>query len=74
MTATRICDRRDCPAHALHRIDLYGQDFHFCGHHWNELAPVLEQHVAEAKVELARRSRRRLAGPELTGAGTGARG
>jgi hypothetical protein len=72
MSATRICDRRECPAHALHRIDLYGQDFHFCGHHWTELAPVLEQHVAAEEVELARRTRHRLTGPELSSTGSGA--
>lgn len=73
MSATRICDRSDCPAHALHRIDLYGQDFHFCRHHWAELAPVLEQHVAEEEVELARRARQRLSGPELSSTGSGTR-
>ena len=46
MSSVRICDQRDCPAHALHDIDLYGQDFHFCGHHWAELSSVLMSHLS----------------------------
>ncbi len=46
MTSVRVCDQRDCPAHALHDIDLYGQDFHFCGHHWAELRPILEAQLS----------------------------
>lgn len=73
MSATRICDRGDCPAHALHRVDLHGQDFHFCGHHWAELAPVLAQQAAEEQVELARRARQSRPGPELSSAGSATR-
>ena len=35
------CDRPACPAPALTRIDVYGQDFYFCGHHTRELPYVL---------------------------------
>lgn len=37
MARTHECDRRDCPAPALRHVELYGQDFHFCDHHWREL-------------------------------------
>jgi hypothetical protein len=36
-----VCDHRDCPALALRHVDLFGQDFHFCNHHWTELAPAI---------------------------------
>ena len=36
-----VCDHRDCPALALRHVDLYGQDFHFCNHHWTALAPAI---------------------------------
>ena len=39
------CDHSECPAFALHHIDLFGQDFHFCNHHWVELAPALSPHL-----------------------------
>ena len=48
MSATARCDRGGCPATALHHLDLYGQDFHFCGHHWNELAPSLSRQTVTA--------------------------
>jgi hypothetical protein len=35
------CDHSDCPAVALHHVDLCGQDFHFCNHHWVELSPAV---------------------------------
>lgn len=41
MSSVPVCDRSACPAAARHRIDLYGQDFHFCDHHWAELRAVL---------------------------------
>ncbi len=46
MSSVRICDQRDCPAHALHDVDLYGQDFHFCGHHWAELRPIVMAQIS----------------------------
>jgi hypothetical protein len=45
MPAPRICDQVGCPAFAAHHIDLYGQDFHFCNHHWLEVAPVIGERV-----------------------------
>jgi hypothetical protein len=41
MASLHVCDQRDCPAVALHHIDLREQDFHFCNHHWAELAPAV---------------------------------
>lgn len=41
MISAHICDHRDCPAFALHHIDLHGQDFHFCGHHWEKVSAAL---------------------------------
>jgi hypothetical protein len=37
MGAIRVCDRGGCPAHALHHVEIHGQDFHFCSHHWGEV-------------------------------------
>ncbi|MFP4635874.1 MAG: hypothetical protein ACLFRD_08435 [Nitriliruptoraceae bacterium] len=45
MGRTHICDRRGCPAPAQHHVEVYGQDFHFCAHHWAELEPVLMSHL-----------------------------
>lgn len=46
MSEIRRCDRGGCPAMALHHLDLYGQDFHFCGHHWSALTPTLALQIA----------------------------
>ena len=53
MSSVRICDQRDCPAPALHDIILYGQDFHFCGHHWAELQPVLLSQASSRQADRA---------------------
>jgi hypothetical protein len=45
MPPPRTCDQGGCPALAAHHIDLYGQDFHFCNHHWAEIAPVIGERV-----------------------------
>ena len=45
MPAPRICDQGGCPALAAHHIDLYGQDFHFCSHHWMVIAPAIGERV-----------------------------
>ena len=45
MPPRQICDQGGCPAPAGHHIDLYGQDFHFCNHHWEELAPAIGERV-----------------------------
>ena len=45
MAVLQTCDHGDCPAIALHHIDVFGQDFHFCNHHWDELAPALAAHL-----------------------------
>jgi hypothetical protein len=37
MGAIQVCDRGGCPAHALHHVEIHGQDFHFCSHHWGEV-------------------------------------
>jgi hypothetical protein len=37
MASLHVCDHRDCPAVALHHVDLCEQDFHFCNHHWAKL-------------------------------------
>jgi hypothetical protein len=41
VNSMRVCDRSGCPAFSLHELVRYGQDFHFCHHHWMELAPEL---------------------------------
>jgi hypothetical protein len=48
MGSMRTCDCSGCPAIALHHVDLYGQDFHFCHHHWVALAPSMEPHLGPA--------------------------
>ncbi len=45
MGSTHTCDCRDCPAPAQHHVDIHGQDFHFCSHHWAVLAPALVAHL-----------------------------
>jgi hypothetical protein len=45
MSRVHDCDQRDCPAIALHHVEIHGQDFHFCGHHWAELSPALLAHL-----------------------------
>jgi hypothetical protein len=30
------CDAPACPAFAMRRVDILGQDFYFCSHHWSE--------------------------------------
>ncbi len=45
MAVPYTCDHSDCPAIALQHIDVHGQDFHFCNHHWEELAPALAAHL-----------------------------
>ena len=45
MPPPRICDQGGCPALAAHHIELYGQDFHFCNHHWEAIAPVIGERV-----------------------------
>jgi hypothetical protein len=52
MVKVPICDCSDCPAIALRRVDLYGQDFHFCGHHWAELSPVIMAQVSPWDVQV----------------------
>jgi hypothetical protein len=37
MGAFPVCDRGGCPAPALHHVEIHGQDFHFCSHHWGEV-------------------------------------
>ncbi len=41
MAVPLTCDRGDCPAIAIQHTEVHGQDFHFCNHHWAELAPAL---------------------------------
>ncbi len=71
MSSVRTCDRSDCPAIAIHHIDLYGQDFHFCGHHWAELSPVLLARMSPWEREQARRSTGDDRPSSLAGAGSG---
>ena len=54
MPAPRICDKGGCPALAGHHIDLYGQDFHFCNHHWAEVAPAIGELVNAGDRQLER--------------------
>jgi hypothetical protein len=70
MSGIRLCDHGDCPAYALHHIDLYGQDFHFCGHHWAALSPVLQAHRDRLDAP-ADDSSDRAPGPTLTGSAPG---
>jgi hypothetical protein len=30
------CDAPACPAFAMRQVDILGQDFYFCSHHWSE--------------------------------------
>jgi hypothetical protein len=53
MPPPRICDQGGCPALASHHIALYGQDFHFCNHHWEEVAPVIGERVGLNDRQLA---------------------
>lgn len=48
---TTFCDHRDCPAVALRHIQLYGQDFHFCLHHWDELSPAVLAHLVGERAD-----------------------
>ena len=57
MPPPRICDQGGCPALAAHHIELYGQDFHFCNHHWAEVAPVIGERVHLTDRELAAEGR-----------------
>jgi hypothetical protein len=45
MAVLHTCDHGDCPAIALRHADVHGQDFHFCNHHWEELAPALAAYL-----------------------------
>jgi hypothetical protein len=45
MGAFPVCDRGGCPAPALHHVEILGQDFHFCHHHWCELPDEQRQVV-----------------------------
>ena len=45
MAGLQTCDHGDCPAMALQHADVHGQDFHFCNHHWAELAPALAAYL-----------------------------
>lgn len=69
MSAPRTCDHSDCPAHALHHVDLFGQDFHFCGHHWREIEQALLAKSPGATVSSALDTLSR--GPALTGTSRG---
>jgi hypothetical protein len=40
-TAAQICDQHACPAPAQRTLLIYGQDFHFCGHHSVEVERAL---------------------------------
>ncbi|GEM_PF-5109678 len=71
MAKVRICDCRDCPAIAQRRVDLYGQDFHFCAHHFAELSPVLSEHISPFAADLERRRSKDADDPRLSGAGSG---
>jgi hypothetical protein len=39
--ATQPCDHHACPASAQRTYLIYGQDFHFCGHHSTEVQRAL---------------------------------
>jgi hypothetical protein len=45
------CDRSACPAPAARRVDLYGQDFYFCEHHWAEIADSLADQQSPTAAE-----------------------
>lgn len=51
MDSFRTCDHSECPAFSLHHVEVFGQDFHFCNHHWVELAPVLSRHLERGDVD-----------------------
>ena len=45
MASLFVCDHGECPAVALRHLDIYGQDFHFCNHHFEELHPALTPYL-----------------------------
>ncbi len=64
MSLPVVCDQLDCPAAALHHVELYGQDFHFCGHHWAEHQPALLAQPCQPEVrEMRPPSRERTVSP-----------
>lgn len=72
MSPPVVCDQRDCPACALHHVELYGQDFHFCGHHWTEHLPALLTQPCRPDVrEMGRPSRGRTGSRQPVGYPTG---
>jgi len=48
--ATLMCNKRNCPALWQQEVEIEGQDFRFCQHHFNELEPVFVMMLDEDKI------------------------
>lgn len=43
-----LCDIKNCTAPYLQEVEMFEQDFRFCQHHFDELEPLLVEHVKES--------------------------